>query len=122
MCVCVPQVTKLVDNYRAHGLLVKLYSELFYDGELVEQASHEKSHCLCSWEMLPMKGVPLVFHGVQVGRFMSGTHRWRGLGQISAGSMGLDKCMVTLDLYICALATETIVCYLYVYLKCSVMV
>ena len=57
-------VTKLVDNYRAHGLLVRLYSEQFYDGELLERASQDKTHCLCSWDKLPKKGVPLVFHGV----------------------------------------------------------
>ena len=66
MCFCVPQVTKLVDNYRAHGLLVRLYSEQFYDGELLERASQDKTHCLCSWDKLPKKGVPLVFHGVLV--------------------------------------------------------
>ncbi|KAL5515673.1 hypothetical protein EMCRGX_G000874 [Ephydatia muelleri] len=60
-------VTKLVDNYRAHGLLVRLYSELFYDGELLERASEDKTHCLCTWDKLPKTGVPIVFHGVQVG-------------------------------------------------------
>lgn len=58
-------VTKLVDNYRAHQLLVRLYSEMFYDGELVERANDDVTHCLCSWDQLPKKAVPLVFHGVQ---------------------------------------------------------
>ena len=60
------QVTKLVENYRSHGALLKLYSDQFYDGELMERADHKITHRLCNWECLPTKGVPLIFHGIQV--------------------------------------------------------
>lgn len=60
------QVTKLVENYRSHEALLKLYSEQFYDGELVERASRGMTHSLCNWQHLPTKGIPLLFHGVQV--------------------------------------------------------
>eukprot|EP00731_Ephydatia_muelleri_P035328 Em0114g12a len=58
-------VTKLVENYRSHGMLLRLYSDQFYDGELVERADHRITHSLCNWEYLPTKGVPLLFHGIQ---------------------------------------------------------
>ena len=59
------QVTKLVDNYRSHEALLKLYSDMFYHGELCMKADSRVTHLLTSWEGLPRKGFPLVFHGVQ---------------------------------------------------------
>ena len=59
------QVTKLVDNYRSHETLLKLYSDMFYHGELCMRADSRVTHPLTSWEGLPRKGFPLVFHGVQ---------------------------------------------------------
>ncbi len=68
------QVTKLVSSYRAHPSLLRLYSDLFYDGELEASADPRVTHALCKWELLPNKGFPLVFHGVQV------WPRWEGEG------------------------------------------
>ena len=59
------QVTKLVDNYRSHETLLQLYSDMFYHGELCVRADPGITHSLTSWEMLPRRGVPLIFHGVQ---------------------------------------------------------
>ena len=55
------QVTKLVENYRSHKMLLRLYSDQFYDGELVEKADHRITHSLCNGIYLPTKGVPLIF-------------------------------------------------------------
>ena len=59
------QVTKLVDNYRSHETLLKLYSDMFYHRELCMRADSRVTHPPTSWEGLPRKGFPLVFHGVQ---------------------------------------------------------
>ncbi len=60
------QVTKLVSSYRAHPSLLRLYSDIFYHGELEACADPSLTHVLCDWELLPTKGFPLVFHGVLV--------------------------------------------------------
>lgn len=64
-CVNFTQVTKLVDNYRSHKTLLQLYSDMFYHGELCVRADPGVTHSLISWEMLPRRGIPLIFHGVQ---------------------------------------------------------
>ena len=60
------QVTKLVDNYRSHPVLLRPYSDIFYHGELQVKADPGMTHTLSSWELLPRAGFPLIFHGVQV--------------------------------------------------------
>ena len=57
-------VTKLVNNYRSHSFLLRLYSDTFYHGELAACADTKMTSLLCEWEGLPRKGFPLVFHGV----------------------------------------------------------
>ena len=59
-------VTKLVNNYRSHPAVLKLPSAVFYHDELVPCANECMRESLCHWEKLPMKGFPVVFHGVQV--------------------------------------------------------
>lgn len=58
-------MTKLVRNYRTHEAILRLPSELFYDGELIP--CKEKETCLSSsWEdLLPDKEFPLLFIGIQ---------------------------------------------------------
>ena len=58
------QVTKLVNNYRSHSSLLRLYSDTFYHGELECCADTKMTSLLCDWEGLPHKGFPLLFHGV----------------------------------------------------------
>lgn len=60
------QVTKLVENYRSHESLLRLYSDGFYHGELEARADPVTCSLLSRWEQLPNKGFPLLFHGVQV--------------------------------------------------------
>jgi helicase MOV-10 len=82
--------TKLVENYRAHKRLLKLYSRLFYarlllvaftqcarthscgmqDGELQAKQDVVYASSLANWPGLPRKGYPLMFKGV-IGK---GTH------------------------------------------------
>ncbi|XP_013400593.1 RNA helicase Mov10l1-like [Lingula anatina] len=58
-------VTKLVHNYRSHFKLLQVSSELFYHGELRECGSTSVTHCLCGWDRLPNKDVPIIFHGLR---------------------------------------------------------
>jgi len=58
-------ITKLVDNYRSHPSLLKLPSDLFYDGELIPCANKDLVSQFCDWEYLPAKKFPLIFHGVR---------------------------------------------------------
>ncbi|XP_006877510.1 PREDICTED: putative helicase Mov10l1-like [Chrysochloris asiatica] len=58
-------VTKLVKNYRSHSALLALPSKLFYHKELRNFADPYVVNSLLSWEKLPKKGFPLIFHGVR---------------------------------------------------------
>ncbi|XP_067933696.1 RNA helicase Mov10l1-like isoform X2 [Watersipora subatra] len=57
-------VTKLVKNYRAHPFLLSLYSELFYNNELV-MAAVGPAFSLENIKELTNAGKPIIFHGVQ---------------------------------------------------------
>ncbi|XP_052781823.1 putative helicase MOV-10 [Mya arenaria] len=56
-------VTKLLNNYRSHPDILKLPNELFYESELKPCASIDREK-LCQWAKLPVKGFPVLFHGV----------------------------------------------------------
>ncbi|KAL8602447.1 hypothetical protein ACOMHN_064694 [Nucella lapillus] len=55
----------LVQNYRCHGAILQLPSELFYHGCLQECAPPAVTQALTSWPLLPRPGLPVVFHGVR---------------------------------------------------------
>ena len=57
-------LTKLVCNYRSHPDILKIPNECFYQDELIACADKLVRESLCSWDGLPKKGCPLVFHGV----------------------------------------------------------
>ncbi|XP_062514184.1 putative helicase mov-10-B.1 isoform X2 [Corticium candelabrum] len=58
-------ITKLIENYRSHPLILELPNEEFYDRELVAKADELLREELCQWQDLPRKGFPLVFHGIE---------------------------------------------------------
>uniref|UniRef100_A0AAQ5Y6T4 RNA helicase n=1 Tax=Amphiprion ocellaris TaxID=80972 RepID=A0AAQ5Y6T4_AMPOC len=57
-------VTKLLRNYRSHAAILKIPNELFYENELQVFADQWEREAYCSWEYLPKKGFPIIFHGV----------------------------------------------------------
>ncbi|KAM9268311.1 LOW QUALITY PROTEIN: helicase MOV-10 [Morus bassanus] len=61
-------VTKLLWNYRSHEAILRIPNELFYDSELKACKSEELEldirSLYCTWEELPKKGFPIIFHGV----------------------------------------------------------
>lgn len=65
-------MTQLVNNYRAHEVLLTLPSAMFYGGSLVRSAERSQTDSMLQWEELPRnKPFPLVFYGIQV------RGRWR---------------------------------------------
>lgn len=99
------QVTKLVDNYRSHEALLKLYSDMFYHGELCMKADSRVTHLLTSWEGLPRKGFPLVFHGVQ-GEDMREGNSPSWFNPVEAVQVSSSPSFLSLSLSACPLYTS----------------
>ncbi|CAM9330439.1 unnamed protein product, partial [Hapterophycus canaliculatus] len=60
-------MTQLLNNYRAHEVLLTLPSAMFYGGTLVRSAERSQTDSMLQWEELPKtKPFPLVFYGIQV--------------------------------------------------------
>ncbi|XP_021395152.2 helicase MOV-10 [Lonchura striata] len=59
-------ITKLLWNYRSHEAILRIPNELFYDNELKVCKSDglDIRNAYCTWEELPKKGFPIIFHGV----------------------------------------------------------
>ncbi|NXQ26217.1 SDE3 helicase, partial [Alaudala cheleensis] len=59
-------ITKLLWNYRSHEAILRIPNELFYDNELKVCRSNgpDTRDQFCTWEELPKKGFPIIFHGV----------------------------------------------------------
>ncbi|XP_030321193.1 helicase MOV-10 [Calypte anna] len=60
-------VTKLLWNYRSHEAILRIPNELFYDSELkpCESNGLDIRNVYCTWDELPKKGFPIIFHGVR---------------------------------------------------------
>jgi len=58
-------VTKLVNNYRSHPAILYIPSQLFYDSELQAMADFPTRTSMCDWGGLPVKGFPIIFHGIE---------------------------------------------------------
>jgi len=57
---------RLVNNYRSHQDILRLLSELFYENErLVAKGNKIKLESLVNSKVLPKKGFPIAFFGVQ---------------------------------------------------------
>ena len=64
-------MTQLLNNYRAHEVLLTLPSAMFYGGGLVRSADRSQTDSMLTWEELPKnRPFPMVFYGVQVCRFL----------------------------------------------------
>ena len=57
-------LTKLLYNYRSHPAILKVPNECFYENELEAHADQLMRESLCQWAELPVKGFPIIFHGV----------------------------------------------------------
>ncbi|XP_043472682.1 putative helicase mov-10-B.1 [Leptopilina heterotoma] len=54
-------LTKLVQNYRNHEIILRLPNQMYYDSELVACAG-DKVKIAENWNHLPKKGFPIIFH------------------------------------------------------------
>ncbi|KAE9548756.1 hypothetical protein FO519_008029 [Halicephalobus sp. NKZ332] len=52
---------QLTDNYRSHPAIIKMFSDLFYDGSVVS-AAFRKYDSLCKIKLLKNKEFPIIFH------------------------------------------------------------
>lgn len=57
-------ITKLVRNFRSHELILKLPSDMFYEGELLAMAFEENTNWALNWRHLPNKKCPIIFKSV----------------------------------------------------------
>ncbi|KAG0709982.1 putative helicase mov-10-B.1 [Chionoecetes opilio] len=58
-------VTKLLNNYRSHKAILKEPNDMFYNSELKVCGDQMLIHSMCSWQHLPRRQFPLVFHAVK---------------------------------------------------------
>ncbi|KAH8291442.1 hypothetical protein KR054_011805, partial [Drosophila jambulina] len=59
--------TRLRQNYRSHPQIVRLFNELYYNGELIPQAPASEVNHATNWKLLPNGNFPIIFqatHGV----------------------------------------------------------
>uniref|UniRef100_A0A0K8V839 Putative helicase MOV-10 n=3 Tax=Bactrocera latifrons TaxID=174628 RepID=A0A0K8V839_BACLA len=55
---------RLRRNYRSHPEIVKLFSEMFYDGQLLSEASPDVQQLCRDWHRAPNPEYPIIFHSV----------------------------------------------------------
>uniref|UniRef100_A0A0A1WWI7 Putative helicase mov-10-B.1 n=1 Tax=Zeugodacus cucurbitae TaxID=28588 RepID=A0A0A1WWI7_ZEUCU len=55
---------RLRRNYRSHPEIVKLFSEMFYKGELIAEAEPEVQQLCRDWHRAPNADYPIIFHSV----------------------------------------------------------
>ncbi|KAH8234477.1 hypothetical protein KR038_011898, partial [Drosophila bunnanda] len=59
--------TRLRQNYRSHPEIVRLFNELYYNGELIPKATPSEVNHAANWKLLPNGAFPIIFqatHGV----------------------------------------------------------
>ncbi|KAH8309341.1 hypothetical protein KR059_008345, partial [Drosophila kikkawai] len=59
--------TRLRQNYRSHPQIVRLFNELYYNGELIAKAPASEVNHAANWKLLPNGAFPIIFqatHGV----------------------------------------------------------
>ncbi|KAF8771015.1 RNA helicase Mov10l1 like protein [Argiope bruennichi] len=58
-------VTMLEESYRSHPDILRFPSDMFYYSRVVCRFPMDIDHELVSWDELPNKGFPVIFHGVK---------------------------------------------------------
>lgn len=76
-------VIQLLDNYRSHPAILKFSSDKFYDGTLRPKMSAHVQQMTETWNFLPNKKFPIIFHNCTTASQLDGTSSYN-MGEIDA--------------------------------------
>lgn len=87
-------VVQLLDNYRSHPAILKFSSDQFYDGSLKPKMSVTTQQLTESWEFLPNKEFPIIFHATTEPHQVEGTSSYN-MQEVSVVKYYVQKLLST---------------------------
>ncbi|XP_017124500.1 putative helicase MOV-10 [Drosophila elegans] len=75
--------TRLRRNYRSHPQIVRIFNDLYYNGELIPQAPASEVNLAAHWSLLPNPSFPIIFQATH-GRTEREQHSTSSYNQLEA--------------------------------------